>query len=418
MTTMIAHSAKVSAVSAYDENDFEEDQKVYYIKIKSTNPIYNSQKERIGTLGASTTTNPEVMDTNGFGEQDSVIVIPRIVTVRHANGSGEIDLRQSLIKWRKMSTSRSWPTDKSLDEYKLIPTQKFFPVKIPKANSTSKINNHNKKEIVYMDLNKIANESAYNEVLPFSPKYGEIRQPEAEKVTTEASLCSNCLGKETRGLQIDLTFLDESRQKVPPLVDDQSRIKSTQKNGRGSVGKLNPQCTKFIDDSGNLGDWGTAMLNEMNRSEYNSAFTQNNAQIAQLCRGYNRMDDQNKKKFLIRVMTTVAHIESSCNPGAVQRNAINRYNKGIGLFQMDSQRAKIAYRNSDAVKITGEKDVCSNPSDPKQNIKCSTFILYQQLRNQSNGLFYSKGYWEPLRPRSRFKKQINNTIANYPGCNQ
>lgn len=159
-------------------------------------------------------------------------------------------------------------------------------------------------------------------------------------------------------------------------------------------------CSAFISREARLGDLGMYTMQELTsgNSDY-SRLIHSNAMQA-YCPKYNSLDLRSKSLIWTLLLMSMAQFESTCDGSATNQgpNGIAR-----GLFQLHQGQETV---------YDGDDDSCvKNASyDDRKSIKCALGMLNGQLVRSGNQIFYSRSYWDVLRPNG--EAQTTEAIAS------
>lgn len=159
-------------------------------------------------------------------------------------------------------------------------------------------------------------------------------------------------------------------------------------------------CVNFIQNNGELGDWGE-IINEYVSDESNREifFNDNIPQMsegANVCPNWSRFTDEQKTHFWAWVFAAIAWDESKCRSG--ERNLRGSNTVAVGLLQMEEPRLERRWRPGVHCKV-------ESVAAPRANILCGLDIMRELLRgpdgeHKSSGAIFSNtrttSYWEKL----------------------
>lgn len=138
------------------------------------------------------------------------------------------------------------------------------------------------------------------------------------------------------------------------------------------------------------------------------------------CQGYNYASINDKKKFWVTFMASIAHAESSLNPMTTYREKDGTLSSG--LLQIDVSAA-----NRHAGPYTGRRFTQADMFNPDLNLMAGLFIMKHQLEGSHNSkrpelvgrLFTdSHYYWSVLTSKRELiiKTFTLNSLTNLPFC--
>ncbi|QLY25996.1 hypothetical protein [Bdellovibrio sp. KM01] len=163
--------------------------------------------------------------------------------------------------------------------------------------------------------------------------------------------------------------ISDINKKIAEQADDpNSKDPSISKNGKQEVAQdkqgadFNKTCDIFIKDDGNPGSVGTVILADIRENK--SSFAGNTPKdIGKLCPNYTKMNEEQKNLFWVWTLMSMASVESSCDPGAENKDA--PHGTAYGLFQLG-------------------KDQCNGADlkDKVENSKCAVRMLASELADR------------------------------------
>ncbi len=164
--------------------------------------------------------------------------------------------------------------------------------------------------------------------------------------------------------------------------------------------QLNNSCQIFINKNLNVGALGAYTINELTNHprEYPELMGQNS--LSQHCANFPNLEPREKSTVWTLVLMAMAQFESSCSNNATNTSAPNGIARG--LFQLHQGQEKV---------YDGKDDACvQNASYSEQaSVKCALGMLNRQMIRSGGVLFYSKSYWDVLRPAG--EAQTTDDIA-------
>lgn len=173
--------------------------------------------------------------------------------------------------------------------------------------------------------------------------------------------------------------------------------------------EISNNCTSFVTLSSTLGPNGEYIMDQLATGQFDEMMTSRSLQS--FCPRYAQMSVRQKSIIWVLILTTMAHFESSCDPSQTARgpNGTAR-----GLFQL--------HQGHEAYYDGSENTCVTNASyDSTKSIRCTMGMINNQLK-ESNTLFYSRSYWDVLRPdgliyKGKHKYEwIRDGIKNSAAC--
>ncbi|QDK44165.1 hypothetical protein DOM22_02860 [Bdellovibrio sp. ZAP7] len=158
---------------------------------------------------------------------------------------------------------------------------------------------------------------------------------------------------------------DIGKKAAEQADDAKSKDPSISQNGKQEIAQdkqsadLGKACEIFMKDGGETGSAGAVVLAEVRENK--SAFDGKRLKdIAKLCPNYSKMSEEKKNLFWVWTMMSIAKVESSCDPGAENKDA--PHGTAYGLFQLG-------------------KDQCDGADlkDKVENTKCAVRKLASEL---------------------------------------
>ncbi|WP_127716834.1 hypothetical protein [Halobacteriovorax sp. HLS] len=225
-----------------------------------------------------------------------------------------------------------------------------------------------------------------------------------------------------------------SSSKVNQWIDDQV-VSSPKSCPIYSDGETDYSDLPKIADSSRPWDpsWSKTALDTLNEPKFKRMLDMeiNKDDLEKLnCPNFNEMEEKDKKKFYILLISSMAHAESGFKEKTYfqepkQKSAID---DSYGLLQIDPNNGRNSYgcetksfKKSGKVVLGREND--GGMFDPHLNIKCGLRILKGQILSKYSSrrgrLFTSNTYWAALRPgnnacnktQNRFKSQVSQISA-------
>ena len=173
-------------------------------------------------------------------------------------------------------------------------------------------------------------------------------------------------------------------------------------------GRFNKRCQKFINEKGGYGSWGQMIIDYLGKNKETKNRFFSNAILGmesspRTCPMWGKLNDNQKAKFWVWTMASIAQVESSCDPRSVNNGPTipDKTDPPRGLFQLNTKKSNRSWRGPNCKFPTGAEHVY----DPKNNITCSMDIMSELLKGKSgeyksNGrIFPTNSYWEKLRSK-------------------
>ncbi|MCB0386952.1 MAG: hypothetical protein KDD43_16280, partial [Bdellovibrionales bacterium] len=158
--------------------------------------------------------------------------------------------------------------------------------------------------------------------------------------------------------------------------------------------KFNEKCQAFIDENGQLGEWGVQVLKTIAMVDEDCFYKQMN--VVGLCPRFSQMKPEDKSKFWVYVFASIAQKESSCDPSVY---ASGSYGRADGLFQLEHSYVlrRGSGRDADLCRTRGPTDTL----DVTFQIECAVSIFRDIHCKMNRPIEYRGGYWERLRGQRR-----------------
>lgn len=148
------------------------------------------------------------------------------------------------------------------------------------------------------------------------------------------------------------------------------------------------KCESFVGKKG-LGEWGQTIVNVLNNNQYGALYAGTD-DLNAICPGFKKLESNVKQLVWVMIITTMAHLESSCDENGTARGPNGRL---IGLLQLHLNRENYYVENCE--RGAGRT--------PNNTFICGLAMLNKQLKNDQ-ALFSRKSYWDVLRPQARSQK--------------
>ncbi|WP_372653958.1 hypothetical protein [Halobacteriovorax sp.] len=188
---------------------------------------------------------------------------------------------------------------------------------------------------------------------------------------------------------------------------------------------FNEKCTGFIKRNGEEGEWGkiiTDYIEEKGGKDSNFLDDEVRGMTAQprTCPNWYNLNTEERKRFWIWMMASIAQVESSCDKNQVNTGAVpNSSDRPRGLFQLNTLKKNRSWRGENCKFPSGETDTIK----PRNQILCSMDIMNELLKGRrgmykANGrIFPTNSYWEKLRPaHSSTGGPIGELVRKFPLC--
>lgn len=203
------------------------------------------------------------------------------------------------------------------------------------------------------------------------------------------------------------------------------RITFTTKRRDDGLPHFNTACVGFIKSDGTYGEWGTIIQDYIvAKGGASSRFFSNGLPGMETdprtCPRWGQLTEQEKMKFWVWTMASIAQVESSCNTRSVNLGSVpNPSDRPRGLFQLNTLKANRSWRGPNCKFPSGAENVYN----AKNSILCSLDIMDELLKGRageykSNGkIFPTNSYWEKLRSNhSNNGGPIGKLVRQYGPC--
>ena len=222
----------------------------------------------------------------------------------------------------------------------------------------------------------------------------------------------------------------------------------------GSVSQVPSACPIFVDgesdghDLPRIGDsgknqwnpkWSMTALKTLEKVEFkrllDKKLSESEANKLQ-CPKFNSMSDQDKRKFYIILISSMAHTESGFktktyfdeNAYAKKMGNTKRIDDSYGLLQIDPGNASgvrkcgVSKVNKSGGVVRG-RDNDGGLYDGSKNIECGlVFLKWQLLDSKNKKIFAEDSYWSALRPNGssskKTTKKFNSQISQISACKE
>ncbi|WP_413580391.1 hypothetical protein [Bdellovibrio sp. HCB288] len=178
-----------------------------------------------------------------------------------------------------------------------------------------------------------------------------FQAPEATKIKVEGQKIQEAIGRDS-----------DKGGNQDPTVSEQDQKQNRESKSASSVVK---SCDSFIKDDGEYGSLGNKVLAGVRENA--DAFSEKVPKdMKSLCPKYASMDSEQRNKFWVWAMMSMASTESSCDSEQVNENA--PHGAAVGLFQLSG-------------------DVCGKEVDLKNaisNADCAVKRLAKELKSRPN----------------------------------
>lgn len=188
---------------------------------------------------------------------------------------------------------------------------------------------------------------------------------------------------------------------------------------------FNEKCTGFIKRNGEEGEWGkiiTDYIEEKGGKDSNFLDDEVRGMTAQprTCPNWYNLNTEERKRFWIWMMASIAQVESSCDKNQVNTGAVpNSSDRPRGLFQLNTLKKNRSWRGENCKFPSGSADTIK----PRNQILCSMDIMNELLKGRkgmykaSGRIFPTNSYWEKLRPdHSSTGGPIGKLVRKFPLC--
>lgn len=205
------------------------------------------------------------------------------------------------------------------------------------------------------------------------------------------------------------TYEEEANQSIEEFVDIiNDDLTPYPINGM----QVDDRCTKFMDTNLVLGKLGQYIKNEVATNAQKYPHLMGDSEMKSLCPRFDKMNTNDKAFVWTLVMTTMAHLESSCS---IRASIKGPNGKTSGFYQLHM---------GEEDEYDGKKEACFKyaGTDPQSSSRCALAMLDLQLKNNDGKLFSSKSYWDVLRPNgpasglSKAPQKIKKAISNHRAC--
>lgn len=168
-------------------------------------------------------------------------------------------------------------------------------------------------------------------------------------------------------------------------------------------------CVSLMNKDQILGKVGESVFKELTKNTDSYTALLEGGTLKKHCRKYPTMDNNQRALVWVLVLTTMAHFESSCSDKAKAKGP-----NGIayGYFQL--------HKGKENMYVQDKKSCLKNSSgNAVLASRCTLDMLDRQMEKSSGELFYSKSYWEVLRPEGPADKakHIAKAVSKSSLCN-
>lgn len=172
---------------------------------------------------------------------------------------------------------------------------------------------------------------------------------------------------------------------------------------------IHRECSKFIDEAGNYGNYGKFIYNHISRERY-PQFFQPNRGIVELCPRFESFlsSDDQVKNFWVWFFMSLSFKESSCD-NLARGQATMANDTAVGLLQLSSN---VTYR-SHQTEICRDTTVCN----PYENLTCGVSIVLKNMMDNQGAILvqpgrtYFRNFWRG--PHSRV---FRSRLALFTPC--
>jgi hypothetical protein len=173
-------------------------------------------------------------------------------------------------------------------------------------------------------------------------------------------------------------------------------------------------CSKFIDSSGEYGEWGQVVKQYLDAKGEDSHLFRNGltgmGAPQNICPKWDRLSLAEKKHFWVWTIASLAWDEATCKANARNPRATNGV--GVGLLQLDENRSDRYWR--------GANCKTASVASASQNLKCGLDILSELMKGpngmyKNNGqLFPTRSYWANFRGKTG--GDAGRLISQFSAC--
>ncbi len=188
---------------------------------------------------------------------------------------------------------------------------------------------------------------------------------------------------------------------------------------------FNEKCTGFIKRNGEEGEWGKLITDYIDKNGgENSTFLDDEVRgmtaHPRTCPKWYSLNTEQRKRFWIWMMASIAQVESSCDKDQVNMGAVpNKSDRPRGLFQLNTLRKNRQWRGENCKFPSGATETVK----PRNQILCSMDIMNELLKGKegrykaSGRIFPTNSYWEKLRPEHSYTGgPIGELVRKFPLC--
>ncbi len=182
--------------------------------------------------------------------------------------------------------------------------------------------------------------------------------------------------------------------------------------------KFGANCSKFIDESGNYGEWGQVVAKYLEEDQKQNVFFhddlfQAHSNELNACPNWKSLNKAERAHFWVWVMASIAYKESTCKD-QVKGDSIHEGQMALGLLQLDSHSENLNWR--------GPNCKASSIHKAETNLRCGLDIMSEMIKGE-RGLYKSSGsiwgrksnsFWAELRKKNGGK--IAQLIKTHPLC--
>lgn len=177
-------------------------------------------------------------------------------------------------------------------------------------------------------------------------------------------------------------------------------------------------CSKFIADNGEFGDYGKILVEallEKGRDSHLFADDRPGMEDSPYtCPAWKKLSFDMRLRFWVWTFAAIAWDESKCDARARNTQATNGV--AVGLLQLDEARSARRWR--------GRNCEAKNVSAPRENLRCGVDIMEELMRGP-DGLYKASGklwgdtsYWQKLKKsaNNRAPSTVVKRIKEFPAC--
>jgi hypothetical protein len=350
----------------------------------------------------------------------SIVEIPDDYTV--ADSSGRVNLVESLNNWVSSVSHSVSPIDAStINTPAGERSDYFFPIKISGGGSSNNRGGTYYMALRYLAANNaaaiVASSSAAS-AADFPPPLRSSESAAMAHAATRMEASSPCAdGSCSRQAKAsDLNAFSAALKQATP--NQETRLASAfQMTSQPTIlptakRRMSPRCANIMDEQGNLGQWGEAIVNVLSEEPYRRSYTADNA-LGKFCPKFNSLSPERRVQAQVWFWTALAQEESSCNPNSEhaqwfrdRHGNVRRLNPttGWGLWAME--------KSANLRRTRGA--ACRDIGTVEGQARCSIDILQKVHYDKGRSTSASRGsYWGPIR---RGEAQLMPHMRRFVEC--